>query len=384
MKKLDTNNREFYWIAIDIANTIAEIDGLKLDKLPLDDRVKWVVENFSNLKELAENGESPYETKNALNALRSHIRGERVNHMVYLDASNNALQLYAVLTGDLQTALTCNIAGGNVMADAYQMLADKMNPILEQFAKDNNAKKLVLNRSSCKKALMTTMYGKGDASTEIISYLYSGAEDEYQSAQQLCEEYSMTYAETKRGVPYADELSRIFKESIHSIAPKAIKTMDALVEINVMKFAPTYYWTLPDGFEVKCDIKRKSMTQQVNQQIAGFPDIVVSEVEYEEYGADFNSRALAPNVIHSVDAYVAREMIRRMDGRFITSIHDAFACHPLDCDDMIRNFNEIMAEILDSTLLDDIMTQLMGTEVVTEHERTLTKDMVLASTLALS
>ena len=115
---------------------------------------------------------------------------------------------------------------------------------------------------------------------------------------------------------------------------------------------------------------------------------------YTDYkGSEFN-RGMSPNVIHSVDGYVAREMIRRMTQHcakfnrnypaFITSIHDAFGTHPNNAEEMTYHYTNIMCELNESNLLQDIMSQISGKNMLSIKKNTLTNDMIKASIYKLS
>ncbi len=342
--KLDFNDRELYWICIDIANQFGN------DKMSFEDRCNWVQENELQLESLE--AESPWEYRNAVNALRDKLAGRQVSHMVYLDASNQALQLYAILTGDKQTAMTCNLANETIMADAYQMLADKMNEI---------APFLKLTRTNCKKALMTTMYGKSDGSLEIVNNIVKGNMTQLKKAEKYASFYNFTIEISATGKPKVVELYNIFKTALTSIAPKAVITMEALTEINSSLVLPVYRWTLPDNFNVRYDVKKDIPIELESVYSKKGFEITLPLMEITVYEADDTSAGMSPNVIHSVDGYVVRQMIRKMGHKFITTIHDAFASHPKDCDLMVQNYKDILIELLNSNLLSDIMTEISGT-----------------------
>ena len=354
---LDFTNRETYWIAVDIANTFGN------DKMSFSNRIKWVQDNIDKLESMVFEAESPWEYRNAVKALRDKLAGQPVNHMVYLDASNQALQLYAILTADKITGATCNVANGDFMADAYQMLADAMN---------SQQTRIVLTRKNCKYALMTTMYGKADGTLEIIDDLVKGTKTMLEKMQIVCQRYGFEMEVSEHGTPSIPELSQIFKNALYTIAPKAIRTMEALTEINATMVLSTYYWKLPDGFNVKYDVKN-TFDIQIEPIITkkGF-EITLPEMEIIKYEASESSRGMSPNIIHSIDGYIVRQMVRRMDGRFITTIHDAFACHPKDCDFMVQNYKDILCEILESNLLNDIVKQVSGADFSVTKTNTLT------------
>jgi DNA-directed RNA polymerase len=97
------------------------------------------------------------------------------------------------------------------------------------------------------------------------------------------------------------------------------------------------------------------------------------------------STSIGVNIIHSVDAYVAREMVRRCNdkGFSIYTIHDGFNCHPNYATEMKDTYNEILADILDSRLLEDIISQIIG-EDVTSLVKDIKRDEILESLYSIS
>ena len=354
MSTLDLNNRSQVWLAVDIANQMG------YDKLKFPDRVKWVNENIDLLESFQDTAESPWEFRNSCNALRQEMRGIKSDNMVYLDASNQALQLYAVLTADKQTASTCNLANGDEMADAYQMLADALNNELETD---------IFNRKSCKKSLMTTMYAKMKAYNMILVELYpSKAESIEAKHHAMAKKLNLYFDED---IQECKEFGDAFETALRNIAPMAIATMEEIQKLNNKEIG-TYNWTLPDGFKVKYDVKNEQSISGERHSRNGIKlSFNATKIVYEP--SEFN-RGMSPNIIHSVDGWVAREMIRRMNGKFITTIHDAFACRAEDCDLMRKNYQDIMVEILHSDLLQDIMSQIAGHKVPSLKVNTLTED----------
>ena len=296
------------YLQIDIANCYG------LDKKSYQERIDYVANN-SNDKLASEgiNADSPYEYRNAVEQYERACMGYPVEHITYLDCTNQALQLYAVLTSCKDTAYLCNISSGDELTDAYGVLANAMN---ELTGLD------IFDRNNCKKALMTTLYGKMDGESEIIKYFL------------------------ENGVVYDDkitdeELKATFQTAMRVIAPHAMRAMDVLQSLNHAEI-DTYYWTMPDGFKVKYDVKSTQKLDISCKTKSGVKFHFDKDVQIYK-GSEFN-RGMSPNVIHSVDGYVAREMIRRMTQHcakfnrnypaFITSIHDAFGTHPNNAEEM--------------------------------------------------
>ena len=346
------------YLKIDIANAFG------LDKQSYEDRINFV-DSFSieRIKEEEFLADSPYEYRNAVEQLSNHYNGLPVEHITYLDCTNQALQLYAVLTSCKDTAYLCNISSGNELTDAYGVLAIAMNEITGLD---------IFDRNNCKKALMTTLYGKMDGESEIIKYFI------------------------ENGVVYQDqitdeELANAFQKAMRAIAPHAMRAMDVLQSLNCADI-DTYYWTMPDGFKVKYDVKSTQKLEISCKTKSGVKFHFDRDVQVYK-GSEFN-RGMSPNVIHSVDGYVAREMIRRMTQpctefkrnypAFITSIHDAFGTHPNNAEEMTWHYTNIMCELNDSDLLRNIMSQISGGVMLSIKKNTLTNDMIRSSIYKLS
>lgn len=360
---LDFNDRGIFWTAVDIANHYG------LDKQSFEDRVKWVKGKLDRLEQEAQFADSETEYNTAVKALRIYEQGKLPAHMIYLDASNQALQLYAILTADKKTAATCNLANGNQMADAYKLLAAAMNKYmkLDCFTRDN-----------CKKALMTTMYGKRNGYTEMLSHMFPKSK---QPEINFEEAYKRDVAVDKEDTPIYPEYSSMedaFREAMIDIAPKAIIAMDAIQALNNAKVG-TYYWTMPDGMKIRYDVKTEVEFEYMDYSKNGVK-IEVNGVREVYEPSEFNA-GMAPNVIHSVDGYVARELIRRMneEGKFITTIHDAFACLPEDCDFMRETYRNIFLEILEQDLLNNILTQIGNTKIGIQKTGDLTREDIMNS-----
>lgn len=346
------------YLKIDIANAFG------LDKQSYEDRIAFVDKNsVDSLMSMIDEADSPYEYRNAVEQLDRHNKGLYVEHITYLDCTNQALQLYAVLTSCKDTAYLCNISSGDILTDAYGVLAIAMNDITGLD---------IFDRNNCKKALMTTLYGKIDGEVEIIKYMIENG-IEYQS------------------LITDEELASSFKKAMREIAPHAMRAMDVLQSLNKAD-QDVYFWTMPDRFKVKYDVKSTQKLEISCKTKSGVKFHFDREVQVYK-GSEYN-RGMSPNVIHSVDGYVARGMVRRMTQpciefnryyhAFITSIHDAFGTHPNNAEEMTWHYTNIMCKLNDSNLLQDIMSQISGKHMLSIKKNTLTNDMIRASIYKLS
>lgn len=118
-----------------------------------------------------------------------------------------------------------------------------------------------------------------------------------------------------------------------------------------------YTWTLPDGFQVQY---RPIQTYNIN--IQPFGGALSIDMMATIAKSTTRNTGLAVNFIHSWDAYVCREVVRRCDFPVFT-IHDGFKCHPNHIDAMNRTYVQILAEIADSRYLESCIEEIIGKPV---------------------
>ena len=71
------------------------------------------------------------------------------------------------------------------------------------------------------------------------------------------------------------------------------------------------------------------------------------------------------NVIHSIDAYICREVVKRLNSLDIevSPIHDSFGVHPNHCDELRRVYRELLAEIYESDILIDLLKEITSKDI---------------------
>ncbi len=86
------------------------------------------------------------------------------------------------------------------------------------------------------------------------------------------------------------------------------------------------------------------------------------------------------NVIHSIDGWIAREMIRRCDFQ-LSHIHDCFVFSPDHLQEVVATYKEIMAELAAGNIFRDILRQITGNTSleVTKYSNDLDKDILNSS-----
>lgn len=352
------------YILIDIANHAG------FDKYSYEERIekaKLIADEYllqfinaegetTTMKKIFELADSPFELRNAIEAYHNND----LNHVVGLDAVNQALQLYGVLTGDLATSSLASL-GVNARTDAYQMLADELNAQMGT---------TVFTREFCKKALMITLYGSTVAYTKVLEAM------KLSSQMELAELIGLP-----EGSYTDDWFEQAFSSAMAKIAPKAVEAMEILQELN-NPLIGTYRWVMPDGFKVKYDVKS---TQAVEIKATSRSGINFSySASHKVYAPSEFNRGMSPNIIHSVDGYVARRMVEKMGDRFISTIHDQFNFKACDASYGQQCYLEIMVELLESDLLNSIILQINPNARTITKSNTLTKEAIMESSYAIS
>lgn len=349
--------RGLFWLKIDLANTFGNDKMLHEEQIEwFDDNIKHILDNQFKRNIYIAKAESPFEFEQVVENYEMYLRNEPVNGLMHVDCSNQALQIYAVLTGDLKTAKVCNLAGENVRADGYQMLADSLNThFSESF----------ITRKDTKKPMMTTLYGKQKA-----------WESMHQTLQDNLEKTDV------KSEDFQESMNEIFKESMHDIAPNAMDAMDKIQALNNENIG-VYHWTMPDGFKVQYDVKSETLVNVERITKSGI-NIHIEDI-ITEYKPNKYNAGMAPNVIHSFDGYIARQIIRLSD-YFITIIHDDFACHYNFTDNLISNYKNVMINLLENDYLNHVLYEISNGRnfILVKKNNSLTSSHILNSKYGLT
>lgn len=298
------------YLRIDIANCFG------LDKETWDDRLLWLHTNESKLSELVSEADEPYMMAKAILAYKDALQGREIGHNMFLDATASGISIMAVLSGCYETAKKVNLVNTGNREDVYSNVMGEMNKLLHE--NDYVDRKLI------KLPLMTHFYCKVDQ---------EDLNDNQKEAFYKVLENSFTGAEE-------------VKDLVQSFW-----NPDALEHI----------WAMPDGHVVIC--KSKGM---VNARIEIDELNTTFTYRFEANNPSFRSSSLPPSIIHSVDGYIVREMVRRCKAREfeVAHIHDSFCAHPNNMNIVRQTYIDILCEIADSNLLADILSQISNTEVL--------------------
>jgi len=288
------------WLKIAVANAFGH------DKLTFDERVEWVDDQKEF--DIADAKEEIFAWK-YLNALQTALDGESVNANMFLDATASGIQIMAALSNCSQTAEFVNM-NTYLRNDIYDAVTREMNGMLK--------KEDSVERSDVKKPVMTHYYNS-----------IANPREHFNRAQ-----LEAFYTVVRNAFPGAEDVM----DSINSCwSDKSL-----------------FRWEMPDGHVVRIRAKQTQMAQ-INYLGQTF------QYAYTDYSSSGNGRHLAPNIIHSVDGWIAREMVKRASFP-LAHIHDAFTAHPNNMGAVCDLYRSILAEIAESDVLQDILRQVTGNQ----------------------
>ena len=316
---------------------VTNLDNLKIaiaghagqDKLTWSERINWFNQQL-NLD--VDTFDEPILGSKAIQAYLDSKKGIPTGYTMSIDATASGLQVMSALSGCKITAKACNMVNTGNREDIYQAVTDKMNVLLDVSQQ--------VTRSDVKKPVMTTFYNSEANPKE-------------------------TFTEPQLEAFYA---------SLDDTLPGALDVMEAINEYWDFD-SDVHMWTLPDGHVAKVPV-----TEMTNIRIE------VDELNHRTFTYRYNKqqpsenyRSLVANIVHSVDGYVAREMVRRSHSMKIEliHIHDCFVFSPDHLQTVCQTYREILAEIANSDLLSDILSEIAGNYVpVTKHSTDLAKEIL--------
>ena len=245
------------YLKIDIANNFG------LDKENWDKRIDWFNQNEPDLENLVSKADSPCEFYAGILAYRKYQQSKPTGYMVGLDCTCSVLQWLSILTGDEDTAKLCNVINTGKREDAYTSIYKKL---LEKFPE---LKDKGIGRSEVKKSIMTSYYCSEAKPKELLG----------------------------------EKAALLLGSLLYEMTPRAIELKDFLKNAWDDQ-ALSYHWVMPDNFHVDCLVE-----SPVEDEVTFMCQTV--KVTHWENLPKAKGRFLPPNLVHSVDAMAARELVTR-------------------------------------------------------------------------
>lgn len=316
------SDRGMYWLKVDIANHYG------LDKLSFDERVAWVDRHESILEGIFHLAEEPLLYTEAVKAYRAAEAGEAIGHIVRLDATASGPQIMSVLARDEIGMRNLNVLGDK-RADLYTDIAKIMyentkdSDIWKEF--DGDFAKI---RKVIKKATMTSYYNSEAKPKELFGEDTPELKEFYNALDQV--------------TPGARKIQRIINDA-----------WDKSKDCNS--------WTLPDGHTAYCPVT-KTLESRLEIPEIGAKIVYTHTVQRAN---DAEKRSLCPNVVHSLDAWICRQVIKALEtqGIQVSPIHDSFGVHPNYCGELRKAYKGAIARLYRENILENILCEITGKEL---------------------
>ena len=253
------------YLKIDIASNYGKWKDKDLEKMNFEDRIAWFneQEKEGNLVSLIKSADEAPLYFAGLQAYRDTLDGKPTGYPVSFDACSSGLQILAILSNCEASAKRCGMVNTGNREDAYTSLFNDMKEAADF--------KLSANRPDLKQAIMTSLYG--------------------------------SIAEPRRLFGEGSLALKLFYRIMETKIPGAWSLNLALKSLW-QPWATEHSWTMPDGFEICMSVEDVAVD---SVQLFGDP----VEVFTRQAKGTPTGLSLSPNIVHSIDGMVVREMVRR-------------------------------------------------------------------------
>ena len=387
------NYSGWQWLLIDVANQFG------LDKLTFEDRIKWTEDNLEKLESL--DSEVPKKKRalyvKARLAVRKAQKGLPTGHMVGVDGTCSGIQIMSALTGCTAGAKATNLIDPTIRYDAYTEVTEAMSKIL--------GSSISVSRDDAKSAVMTSFYGSkaepkkifGEGSPQLEAF-YQAATTVAPGAWELLQDLLSSWQ------PYT--LSHNWKLPDGFDAHVKVMTKRTVrIEVDELPGHPTFSYELydnagekkglsnvanvvhsVDGFIVRemhrrCNHNYKTTSQAaldieielIARNIGKVHDDKCFDSNIEYYRDQYHysgmpSAVIAPYIDTDTVSYLSTEHLVALSKVFngmlqyrpfdLVTVHDEFRSLANNVNWVRWQYKEILAQIADSVLLDDIVSQL--------------------------
>jgi DNA-directed RNA polymerase len=353
------------YLALHGANMLGQLpSGPKVATLTLEERTAWVREHTPEIRQAAidpfgntwwRSAEEPmqflafcFEWNRLEEWVEQGHEAETFSSSlpVAQDGSCNGIQHFAAMMRDPRTGATVNLMPSARPNDLYQAVADEVLNRLEAERATNPwavvwLESGLVGRKLCKRPTMTYGYGSR-------RYGFGEQLREYVRTHERWPELSSRFVVNNQGLTVACQyLSGIIWDTLQVKAEAAAVAMDWMrtsVRAVVKNNSPVR-WTVPGtGFTVE-QAYRKNRTRRVKTVLNGQIFVpVVTEVDSPKLDAHKQQNAIAPNVVHSIDAACLMATVLDAQAHGVRSfgmIHDSYATVAGDAAQLARSTREV-------------------------------------------
>lgn len=358
------------WLAIHGSNTFGN------DKVSLDDRYSWVLQNQEQIRAVAEDpygnswwqeADDPWGFLAFCFEWAGYLREglEFVSRLpVAMDGTCNGLQIFSLILRDATGGAAVNLLPSEKPQDIYGIVADKVKGMLEAYAsKDEEAANVyakgsntpLYNEVVCSRFLLTLNIDRKTTKRQVMVLPYGGTFD---SCREYTEEWlkGQAYGEVPMEMPAGHTLRAVARflatliwDAIGSTVIKAREAMTFLQDTAgiLNKADLPARWTTPVGFYVQ-QFYREQKGKRVKTKIGdALVYLTLNEQSETKLAKPKQKSAISPNYVHSLDASALMRTVCHCLSQGVTyfaMIHDSYGTLAAD--------SEKLAELLRSTFVE--------------------------------
>jgi len=370
-----------------------------LDKLLFEERIEWATNNLANLEAMADQAETKPLYCKAVMAIRKAQAGKPTGHLVGLDATCSGIQVMSALTGCMAGAESTGLINPNVRADAYTKTKGVMQDILGGAVN--------VSRKDAKQAVMTSYYGSKKTPKDIFGEKTPELDAFYQAAQVVAPgAWDLLQDLLASWQPYALEHSWKLPDGFDARV-KVMKKKEVRIEVDELDHATFTYefyenegsksglsnvanlthsmdaWILR-SMHRRCNYNREvaeyaamciemELLERSLGRHTSSPEFITKELAY--YMEQYRRSTLAdivilPHLDQATVSCLSFEHLQALSGILtgmlqyepfeLVTVHDEFKAHANNMNWVRWQYREILAEIADSDVLDDLLSQIHG------------------------
>lgn len=337
-----------YWTAIHLANVYG------LNKLTLDKRHAWCVENRRSIESLVRNplGELDFWLKaderwGLLAAAYAWLDikngASESNLPIFIDGRCNGLQHLSAMSRDSRAAMAVNVISDGPPQDIYTEVAMKLQQIVaEDRGPWPDFWRGKIDRSIVKKPVMTTPYGVTPEGIKRQMRVAARAHD----------------PSTPSLVYLRDKVIEALEEAMKG--PTDVKDWLQKVAKEMTKEEKPIIWTTPVGFRVVQDYREPVFKRLVTQSYSVRYFLPVTgdrpvNTKKQELG-------IIANYVHSMDAAHLIKVVNALDAadvKHIAVVHDSYGVHASKVPLMNKIIRQQFLEIYRQPVLDRFIDEQM-------------------------
>lgn len=375
------------YLKIDVANNYG------LDKMLWDERIDWFDANEHQLEKLIPQAKEGPLFFAGVDAWRKVQRGEMNHYPISLDATSSGLQWLSIMTHDEDAAKLCNVIDVGHRMDAYTAIYEMMD-IGGAIPRDR-VKAAIMTAFYSSVAVPKEVFGEGEMLTHfnntmqkaaprawLMNLAFSSMWDKEATMYSwqlpdLFQVHSKVMDFEKHTVMWDNQpwevRTRVNKptESGRSLSANAVHSVDGFVMSEMMRrcmFKPSQ---VKDAYDLCFTLPRDTYSPILEKDNAMVEALWGKYMETGYLSVRIIQHLNEDN-IESVDKEKVLSLLGSLPKKpfQILTVHDCYRCLLSYGNDLRKQYNRIMHDVAQSSILENIIKQMTGKELVLPKDPT--------------